>query len=640
MAYLPCYEYDEPVKEGVVIQLKRMSSCAAIMSFLIFGVVDPVWSNESDLLTRMVNAIKKGPLVYYSPEAVQAFTQSGQPVSVAADRESAIKSFKAHITLAELGAASSGAVPVLMETFCHGIHVSTIKEAKYDGEGTFDDWVSTYVMSEKNKFVLSSPFLDYNSMSICENFIETSQKTKILDKTIGAGGRIRKATADIQIVLTFHVGACALAKITGENPGTDPQAWRDWWAENKHSFNAAVSDSSKRGAPSQDQGEYGKLLVGGKYRMVLTTGDELVGYVESKTDTSVIFETVDKKPYTFRKALILTSELLAPPRKEISKDKAMKLSFEELKTFTLKNVDLKVDLKNGTDFRGTVASLEPDILKLDVEGSTIPISRKVIDKIRTVPEGEKKEKKVKKTEKKKMGPPFDTLVVKNSEVDEYGRRGPDLVLHGKIEDENSKKIVLTSVKGKTRNVSRVDIHKIIRHSGNEFEGPIKKYSKPLDCPEGMVLVDLPPGAPDRPFFKVCIDKYEYPNEKESLPKGNISYAEAKKICESQGKRLCTVEEWKWACSGKDDFPFPYGKKLDKEVCNTEGTRNAEPSGYRHNCKSKYGVNDMVGNIFEWVSQSNGKPALMGGPLSRCSTVTPGGGGAARPQIGLRCCKGN
>ncbi|MFP4013267.1 MAG: formylglycine-generating enzyme family protein [Chitinispirillaceae bacterium] len=621
-----------------MIKFRKISWFVAMITFIF---LDQAWSDESDLLTRMTNAIKKGPVVYYSPEALQAFTQNGQPVNGTTDRESAIKSFKAHITLGELGAASSGAIPVLMETFCHGIHVSTINGAQYAGEGTFEDWVSTYVMSEKNKFVLSSPFLDYNSMSFCENFIESNQKIKILDKTVGAGGSIRRATVDIQITLTFHVGACALSKITGENLGTDPQAWKQWWAENKDSFAAGrtVSSSADSAVPG-DQGEYRKILVGGKYRMVLTTGDELVGFVESKNDTSLIFETVDKKPYTFRKALILTSELLVAPRKKISKDKSVALAFEDLKTVSLKKVDLEVKLKNGTFFRGAVASVEPEILKLNVDGSTIPISSKVIEKIRTVPEGEKKAKKVVKTEEKKMVPPFDTVVVKNPKVDEYGRPGPDLVFYGRIKDESPQLIVLTTIDGKSKKVGRVNVQKIVRHSGNEFEEPIKKYAKPLACPDDMVLVDLPPGAPDRPFFKVCIDKYEYPNDKGSLPKGNISYADAKKICESQGKRLCTAEEWKWACSGKDDFPFPYGNTRDKERCNTEGTRKAEPSGHRHNCISKYGVNDMVGNIFEWVSQPGGKPALMGGPLSKCSTMTPGGGGAARPQIGLRCCKSN
>ena len=50
--------------------------------------------------------------------------------------------------------------------------------------------------------------------------------------------------------------------------------------------------------------------------------------------------------------------------------------------------------------------------------------------------------------------------------------------------------------------------------------------------------------------------------------------------------------------------------------------------------------DMVGNIIEWVSASNGKMALMGGPYSKCQTISEAQNGDAKPQSGLRCCKSN
>ncbi len=617
------------------INKKLSISCGAISIVLLAFAIS--WSSDSDLLTRMSDAIKKGPLVYYSPEAVQAFSQSGQPVSGTADRETALTSLKAHITLGELGGASSGAVPLLVETFCKAVHVSTIQGAQYSGEGTFDDWVSTYIMSEKNKFLLSSPFLDYNSMSFCEQYIDAVPNPIILEKTAGANGAIRKATADIQIILTFHVGACALSKITGMDFGKDPAPWRQWWDLNKNSFSGGRVTSTG-GTGAGESGSFSSLLVGGKYRMVLTTGDELVGYVESKTDTSIIFETVDKKPYSFKKALVVTSELLAPPKKEISKEKAVTLTFEELQNVTLKGVNLEVKLKNGTFFRGSVNGVEPEMLKLNVDGSQIPISRAVIERITTIPEGQM----VAKPEKEpfKMTGPFDTVFVKNPQTDDYGRPFPDLVMYGKIAKSETDMLHFTMYDGSEKKINRGDVKKIVKHSDNKFEEPIKKYAMPLTCPPDMILVDLAPGAPDRPFFKVCIDKYEYPNKMGVMPTGNISYEDAKKMCESQGKRLCTADEWKWACSGKEDLPFPYGTTLDKSKCNSEGTRKPETSGLRHNCSSKYGVFDMVGNIFEWVETPEGDPSLMGGPLSKCATITPGGGGSAKPQTGVRCCRGN
>ncbi len=155
----------------------------------------------------------------------------------------------------------------------------------------------------------------------------------------------------------------------------------------------------------------------------------------------------------------------------------------------------------------------------------------------------------------------------------------------------------------------------------------------------MVLVDLPPGMPSRPFFKVCIDRYEYPNTQGTVPQVNISYADAKALCAKAGKRLCTAQEWQWACSGLEGYSYPYGFNMDKDNCNTD-TRTPEPSGSRNRCISKFGAVDMTGNVWEWVKNRNGTGAVMGGPVSNCRTVSPAEGGEARPTTGLRCCKSN
>ena len=179
---------------------------------------------------------------------------------------------------------------------------------------------------------------------------------------------------------------------------------------------------------------------------------------------------------------------------------------------------------------------------------------------------------------------------------------------------------------------------IIKHSSSSFDEPIKRYAKPLFCPDDMFLVDLPPGKQGRPYFKVCVDRYEFPNYKESLPQGNVSYEQAGKLCEQKGKRLCTSQEWQWACSGLEGYTYPYGWNRDENKCNMETT--PVTSGKFYNCVSKFGGYDMVGNIFEWVSGSKDEPALMGGPYSKCQTVSPGVGGSAKPQTGFRCCKSN
>ena len=200
-------------------------------------------------------------------------------------------------------------------------------------------------------------------------------------------------------------------------------------------------------------------------------------------------------------------------------------------------------------------------------------------------------------------------------------------------------VTIELVDGKQEKVTRSEILRITRHSTTGFDEPIKRYAKPLFCSDDMFLVDMPPGKQDRPYFKVCVDRYEYPNIKGTKPMGNISYEQAKAYCEQKGKRLCTAQEWQWACSGIEGYTYPYGWNVEEQKCNSD-TRAVEPSGARHNCVSKFGGYDMTGNIFEWVTGDNAQPMLMGGPYSKCQTVSPGVGGSAKPQTGLRCCKSN
>ncbi|MDD5672903.1 MAG: SUMF1/EgtB/PvdO family nonheme iron enzyme, partial [Chitinivibrionales bacterium] len=181
-----------------------------------------------------------------------------------------------------------------------------------------------------------------------------------------------------------------------------------------------------------------------------------------------------------------------------------------------------------------------------------------------------------------------------------------------------------------------DLVRINKHTPEQFADPVARYAKPPFCTLDMVLVDSPPTKADRPYFKVCIDRYEYPNIKDSLPLANISYAEAAKICAGKGKRLCSAFEWQWACSGVEGYAYPYGWNFEKETCNTQ---SPEPSGRRGRCASKFGAFDMTGNIWEWVSDADNGAVAMGGPASKCQTRSPGFGDA-KPTIGFRCCKGN
>src|SRR5687767_10713653 len=107
-----------------------------------------------------------------------------------------------------------------------------------------------------------------------------------------------------------------------------------------------------------------------------------------------------------------------------------------------------------------------------------------------------------------------------------------------------------------------------------------------------------------------------------------TFHESEAICKKESKRLCTENEWTWACEGEEARPYPYGYTRDATACVidrtwrpfTEGGLQprdgqkareeldrlwqGEPSGSRAACKSPYGVYDMTGNVDEWTRTVN------------------------------------
>jgi hypothetical protein len=187
----------------------------------------------------------------------------------------------------------------------------------------------------------------------------------------------------------------------------------------------------------------------------------------------------------------------------------------------------------------------------------------------------------------------------------------------------------------------------------------------------------------------CIDRYEFPNVAGELPAVMLSYNDGVALCSRQGKRLCTEDEWTFACEGEEAWPYPYGydRYLEPgahfpdhiphgEGCNIDVIRpvhasiptmmahewdrtglteidalwNGTASGSRSQCESPFRVFDLTGNIEEWTTQVPGRPrnlhgapsVLKGGywsPVrSRCQTAELAHGPGHRYyQTGFRCC---
>jgi hypothetical protein len=168
----------------------------------------------------------------------------------------------------------------------------------------------------------------------------------------------------------------------------------------------------------------------------------------------------------------------------------------------------------------------------------------------------------------------------------------------------------------------------------------------------------------------CIDRYEFPNRKGEYPLILINWVEAGDLCKSANKRLCSENEWTFACEGEEARPYPYGDGYtrDANACVVDATwrpynpvafaqRDGDPmkaeldklwqgtpSGQRTGCKSVFGVYDMTGNIDEWTKSSQGgRPSVLKGgywgPVrTRCRPSTRAHGEMhVFYQQGVRCC---
>lgn len=167
----------------------------------------------------------------------------------------------------------------------------------------------------------------------------------------------------------------------------------------------------------------------------------------------------------------------------------------------------------------------------------------------------------------------------------------------------------------------------------------------------------------------CIDPFEWPNRDGAAPWIMVSWHEARNLCESRGKRLCTEEEWTFACEGEEALPYPYGYNREAEKCNLDntwiqydesvmlprGTNHCKKEMYRlwqgktsgssPQCSSRFGIQDMTNNVDEWtVASKPGKyPSILkggywAGSKNRCRASTRvHGPDFMFYQQGFRCC---
>lgn len=204
-----------------------------------------------------------------------------------------------------------------------------------------------------------------------------------------------------------------------------------------------------------------------------------------------------------------------------------------------------------------------------------------------------------------------------------------------------------------------------RHTPGDINKACGEYKNPSKCLSEVVHMHF------------CIDRYEWPNKKGTVPQDWMTFFDAEKAVASVGKRICTHKEWTLAAEGPNTHPLPYGDGFHRQrLCNFDNPNpgidvmkskhpNDEtsvklrallvPSGSMADCVSDFGVHDMSGNIDEWVinessqdmcvnkTSGNCRTGLMGGHIwhvrnaSRPMT-TVHGAGFSWYETGVRACK--
>ena len=94
-------------------------------------------------------------------------------------------------------------------------------------------------------------------------------------------------------------------------------------------------------------------------------------------------------------------------------------------------------------------------------------------------------------------------------------------------------------------------------------------------------------------------------DKPTYPVINVTWEDANAYAAWVGKRLPTEEEWEKAARGPEAKLWPWGKDYQPNFSNLQGKEDGfettSPVGSLPNGVSAYGLQDMIGNVWEWTS---------------------------------------
>jgi formylglycine-generating enzyme required for sulfatase activity len=224
---------------------------------------------------------------------------------------------------------------------------------------------------------------------------------------------------------------------------------------------------------------------------------------------------------------------------------------------------------------------------------------------------------------------------------------------------------------------------MIRLPGGSFSmGSVDSHAPPNERPAHVVKVkpfwidrtEVSVGA-----YRACVmggrcavpartsTKCTYPMDDPELPVSCVTWLDAEAFCRFQKKRLATEAEWEFAARGATGAAYPWGGR--RTSCALAATL-VRDTDYAHPCSGSrparvgshpsgataYGVQDLSGNVEEWVSdyyaehlayvapRAGSSRVLRGGgwlsapSASRTTTRNWGSASEAGPNVGFRCAR--
>ena len=121
------------------------------------------------------------------------------------------------------------------------------------------------------------------------------------------------------------------------------------------------------------------------------------------------------------------------------------------------------------------------------------------------------------------------------------------------------------------------------------------------------------------------------------PAMGINWETATRYCASMGKRLPTEAEWEAAARSASNFVFPWGNTFSGDRANLQGGDDGfagvAPVGSFPLGASPFGVLDLAGNVWEWVSTPHTPvPLRPGAGEKQFLQVIKGGGWSSGPDM--------